>query len=200
MTCRSLRPEAASSRSALRTADDEELESRVGVFGRVPCKSANHEQAPGAEGYDGEARPAPAMSDHRLSTIPQMQETAASSRPPSPPNTPASTTSPTATPTTTANETPQKSPEAGDVWMPVRAVSCSSRLPRSDVSPLPTLNREDTMTLLQYYFERIQRRLLAEGEAANAFHHSLNRGQIREAFIREFLVQNISDAWGVGTG
>ena len=56
------------------------------------------------------------------------------------------------------------------------------------------------MTLLQYYFDRIQRRLLAEGEAANAFHHSLNRGQIREAFVREFLVQNISDSWGVGTG
>ena len=56
------------------------------------------------------------------------------------------------------------------------------------------------MTLLKSHFERIQRRLEAEGHAARSFQHGLNRGQIREAFIREFLVQNISDFWGVGTG
>ena len=55
-------------------------------------------------------------------------------------------------------------------------------------------------TLLASHFERIQRRLQAEGEAARSFQHGLNRGQIREAFIREFLTQNISDYWGIGTG
>ena len=57
-----------------------------------------------------------------------------------------------------------------------------------------------TMTLLASHFERIQRRLQAEADAARSFQHGLNRGQIREAFIREFLAQNISDIWGVGTG
>ena len=56
------------------------------------------------------------------------------------------------------------------------------------------------MTLLASHFERIQRRLEAEGDAAKSFTHGLNRGQIREAFIREFLEQNISDTWGIGTG
>ncbi|MDE0232056.1 MAG: hypothetical protein OXI56_00025 [bacterium] len=56
------------------------------------------------------------------------------------------------------------------------------------------------MTLLARHFERIKRRLRAEGDAARSFQHGLNRGQIREAFIREFLAQNISDLWGVGTG
>ena len=57
-----------------------------------------------------------------------------------------------------------------------------------------------TMTVLAEYFERIQRRLQAEGGTAKSFQHGLNRGQIREAFIREFLTQNISDFWGIGTG
>ncbi len=56
------------------------------------------------------------------------------------------------------------------------------------------------MTLIQKYFERIQRRLHAEGQAAKSFDHSLNIGQIREAFIREFLQENISPMWRVGTG
>lgn len=56
------------------------------------------------------------------------------------------------------------------------------------------------MTLLQHYFERIQRRLESEGNAAKSFQHGLNRGQIREAFIREFLALNISEFWGIGTG
>ena len=56
------------------------------------------------------------------------------------------------------------------------------------------------MTLLQSHFERVQRRLQAEGDAAKSFNHGLNRGQIREAFIREFLALNISDFWGIGTG
>ena len=50
------------------------------------------------------------------------------------------------------------------------------------------------------HFERIRRRLEAEGKAAQSFHHGLNRGLIREAFIREFLSENLSDFWGVGTG
>ena len=57
-----------------------------------------------------------------------------------------------------------------------------------------------TMTVLAAHFERIQRRLRAEGDAARSFQHGLNRGQIREAFVREFLAQNISDFWGIGTG
>ena len=54
--------------------------------------------------------------------------------------------------------------------------------------------------LFSSHFERIQRRLEAEGKAAQSFHHGLNRGLIREAFIREFLSENISEFWGVGTG
>ena len=57
-----------------------------------------------------------------------------------------------------------------------------------------------SMTLFRSHFDRIRRRLEAEGNAAKSFHHGLNRGLIREAFIREFLAQNISDLWGVGTG
>ena len=55
-------------------------------------------------------------------------------------------------------------------------------------------------SLFSSHFERIQRRLEAEGKAAQSFHHGLNRGLIREAFIREFLSENISEFWGVGTG
>lgn len=56
------------------------------------------------------------------------------------------------------------------------------------------------MTVVQSYFERVQRRLQAEGTAARSFHHGSNRGQIREAFVREFLSQNISSLWDIGTG
>ena len=56
------------------------------------------------------------------------------------------------------------------------------------------------MTVLAAYLERVRRRLRAEGDAARSFQHGLNRGQIREAFVREFLAQNISDSWGIGTG
>ena len=56
------------------------------------------------------------------------------------------------------------------------------------------------MTLFYSHFTRIQRRLEAEGRAAGSFHHGLNRGLIREAFVREFLAENISGFWGVGTG
>lgn len=54
--------------------------------------------------------------------------------------------------------------------------------------------------LFQSHFDRIRRRLEAEGDAARSFQHSLNKGLVREVFIREFLAQNISDLWGVGTG
>ena len=55
-------------------------------------------------------------------------------------------------------------------------------------------------SLFSSHFERIQRRLEAEGKAAQSFYHGLNRGLIREAFIREFLSENISEFWGVSTG
>lgn len=55
-------------------------------------------------------------------------------------------------------------------------------------------------TLFRSHFERILQRLEAEGKAARSFHHGLNRGLIREAFVREFLAENISGFWGVGTG
>ena len=57
-----------------------------------------------------------------------------------------------------------------------------------------------SLTLFRSHFDRIRMRLEAEGNAAKSFQHGLNRGLIREAFIREFLAQNISDMWGVGTG
>ena len=56
------------------------------------------------------------------------------------------------------------------------------------------------LTLFRSHFDRIRRRLEAEGNAARSFHHGTNRGFIREAFIREFLIENISGFWGVGTG
>ena len=62
------------------------------------------------------------------------------------------------------------------------------------------LENNEPITLFRSHFERIQRRLEAEGKAAQSFHHGLNRGLIREAFIREFLSENISEFWGVGTG
>ena len=65
---------------------------------------------------------------------------------------------------------------------------------------MPQLEDAGPQTLFQSHFERIRRRLEAEGNAARSFHHGMNRGLIREAFIREFLTENISGFWGVGTG
>ena len=59
---------------------------------------------------------------------------------------------------------------------------------------------DEAITLFRSHFSRVQRRLEAEGKAAKSFHHNLNRGLIREAFVREFLSNNISEFWGVGTG
>ena len=56
------------------------------------------------------------------------------------------------------------------------------------------------MNYLQGHFERIEKRLTAEGELARSFDHSLHKGHIREAFVREFLGETISELWGVGTG
>lgn len=56
------------------------------------------------------------------------------------------------------------------------------------------------LTLVQEHFARIARRLKAEGNAARSFDHGTNRGQIREAFIREFLLHNTSPLTGIGTG
>ena len=46
------------------------------------------------------------------------------------------------------------------------------------------------MTLFRSHFDRIRRRLKAEGNAAKSLQHGLNRGLIREAFIREFLARS----------
>ena len=54
--------------------------------------------------------------------------------------------------------------------------------------------------LFRSHFGRIQGRLEAEGNAARSSHHGLNRGLIRETFVREFLTDNLSGFWGVGTG
>ncbi len=54
--------------------------------------------------------------------------------------------------------------------------------------------------LLQAHFKRIGKRLEAEGEAARSFEQGTNRGQIREAFIRELLSNNTSPFTGIGTG
>lgn len=62
------------------------------------------------------------------------------------------------------------------------------------------LRRDLDLTLVSSHFQRIGERLKAEGEAASSFHHSMNRGLIREAFVREFLIHNTSDLWGIGTG
>lgn len=62
------------------------------------------------------------------------------------------------------------------------------------------IQENEEKTLLQSHFDKIRRRLEAEGEAAKSFQHGLNRGQIREVFIREFLAQNMSRLVGVGTG
>lgn len=56
------------------------------------------------------------------------------------------------------------------------------------------------LTMLQSHFGRIARRLQSEADAAKSFDHSLNKGQIREAFIREFLENNTSTLCGIGTG
>ena len=56
------------------------------------------------------------------------------------------------------------------------------------------------MTLISAHFRRIAARLRAEGQAARSLHHGMNQGLIREAFVREFLIENTSDFWGVGSG
>lgn len=56
------------------------------------------------------------------------------------------------------------------------------------------------MSLISAHFQRIAARLKAEGSAARSLHHGTNQGLIREAFVREFLIENTSDLWGVGSG
>lgn len=56
------------------------------------------------------------------------------------------------------------------------------------------------MSLISAHFQRIAARLKAEGDAARSLHHGMNRGLIREAFVREFLLENTSDLWGIGSG
>ena len=59
---------------------------------------------------------------------------------------------------------------------------------------------EKDLSLIQAHFARVANRLKAEGDAARSFDHGTNRGQIREAFIREFLSYNTSPLTGIGTG
>lgn len=71
------------------------------------------------------------------------------------------------------------------------------------MSDPPSRNTEKSsigQTFLRSHFGRIATRLEAEGEEAKSFEHGTNRGQIREAFIREFLASNTSDLTGIGTG
>lgn len=58
----------------------------------------------------------------------------------------------------------------------------------------------ENVSLIQAHFARVSSRLKAEGDAARSFDHATNRGQIREAFIREFLSYNTSPLTGIGTG
>lgn len=59
---------------------------------------------------------------------------------------------------------------------------------------------KENVSLIQVHFARVADRLKAEGNAAKLFDHGTNRGQIREAFIREFLACNTSPLTGIGTG
>lgn len=59
---------------------------------------------------------------------------------------------------------------------------------------------DNKLSLIQSHFASVARRLHAEGAAARSFNQGTNRGQIREAFIREFLSHNTSPLTGIGTG
>ena len=61
-------------------------------------------------------------------------------------------------------------------------------------------SQDNQLSLIQVHFERMAERLRAEGAAARSFDHGTNRGQIREAFVRELLSHNTSPLTGVGTG
>ena len=56
------------------------------------------------------------------------------------------------------------------------------------------------LNLISAHFRRIAARLRAEGNAARSLHHGVNQGLVREAFVREFLNENTSDLWGIGSG
>lgn len=59
---------------------------------------------------------------------------------------------------------------------------------------------DNQRSLIQVHFERVAQRLKAEGAAAQSFDHGTNKGQIREAFVREFLSNSTSPLTGIGTG
>lgn len=73
-----------------------------------------------------------------------------------------------------------------------------------DCEQIPQTPRDNAasyeLPILQAHFQRIAKRLAAEGEAARSFDQGTNRGQIREAFIRELLSHNTSPLTGIGTG
>lgn len=59
---------------------------------------------------------------------------------------------------------------------------------------------DNQRSLIQVHFERVAQRLKAEGAAAQSFDHGTNRGQLREAFVRELLSNSTSPWTGIGTG
>ena len=76
-------------------------------------------------------------------------------------------------------------------------LTVNSEIPQNDTD---SRGRDYETPLLQAHFARIAKRLEAEGEAARSFDQGTNRGQIREAFIRELLSHNTSPFSGIGTG
>ncbi len=50
------------------------------------------------------------------------------------------------------------------------------------------------------HFEIVRQRLSREGEIANSFRHNTNKGNIREAFVKELLDNNTSQFCSVGSG
>lgn len=55
-------------------------------------------------------------------------------------------------------------------------------------------------TLFDEHFEKIAARLTAESDIAKSFSHNTNKGNIREAFVKEFLTGHLPDFCGVGSG
>lgn len=55
-------------------------------------------------------------------------------------------------------------------------------------------------TLFDEHFAFVRDRLIAAGKAAQSFHHSTNRGNIRETFARELFDNSTSAHCSVGTG
>lgn len=55
-------------------------------------------------------------------------------------------------------------------------------------------------TILSKHFDVIRERLTSEGKLANEFRHNTNKGNIRETFARELLIDSTSQFCSVGSG